>query len=167
MAPRAKAPPEHLGRALNRTLRRLEGAYPDQAHRIWEVWETAVGEPLASHCRPVDYRNGTLVLAVNSASWMQQVQFLTGTVRDTLNRALGEDLVRQVRLRVAEAPPPPPPDEPPPLPPTDELPRLPPEEQRQLEGDLQGITDPQLRKAVRRARERAARLELLKGGPAG
>ncbi len=167
MAPRAKARPEHLGRALNRTLQRLEGAYPDQAHRLWEVWETAVGEPLASRCRPLEFRNGTLVLAVSSASWMQQVQFLTGTVRDTLNRALGEDLVRQVRLRVAETPPPPPPAEPPPLPPTDQLPPLPLEELQQLEGELLEIPDPQLRAAVRRARERAARLELLKGDPAG
>ncbi|MDF1554888.1 MAG: DUF721 domain-containing protein [Deferrisomatales bacterium] len=165
MAPRAKRP-EHLGRALNRTLQRLEGGYPDQAHRLWEVWERAVGEPLASRCRPVDFRNGTLVLAVSSASWMQQVQFLTGTVRDTLNRALGEELVRQVRLRVAEAPAPPPPTEPPPLPPTDQLPPLPPEAVQQLEEELQGIPDPQLRAAVGRARERAARVQLFKGAPA-
>jgi hypothetical protein len=167
MAPRAKARPEHLGRALSRTLHHLEGAYPDQAHRIWEVWQAAVGEPLASRCRPLDYRGGTLVLGVTSSSWMQQVQFLTGTLRDTINRALGEDLVRQVRLRVAEAPPPPPPPEPPPLPPTSQLPPLTSETRRRLEGELQEIPDPQLREAVRRARERAARLGLLKGGPAG
>jgi len=167
MAPRAKTRPEHLGRALTRTLGRIEGAYPDQAHRIWEVWGQAVGEPLASHCRPLDYRNGTLVLAVSSASWMQQVQFLTGTVRDTLNGALGEELVRQVRLRVAEAPAPPPPAEPPPLPPTAQLPALSIEERQQLERELQEVPDPQLRSAVRRARERAVRLALFKGDPKG
>ena len=167
MTPRAKSRPEHLGRALNRTLGRIEGAYPDQAHRIWEVWGQAVGEPLASRCRPLDYRNGTLVLAVSSASWMQQVQFLTGTVRDTLNRALGENLVRQVRLRVAATPAPPPPAEPPPLPPTDLLPAHSDKERQQLERDLQKVADLQLRSAVRRARERAVRLARFKGNPEG
>lgn len=166
MAPRDTTRPEPLGQALNRTLQHLEGSYPDQAHRIWDVWKRVVAEPLASRCCPLEYRHGTLVLGVSSSAWMQQVQFLTATVRDAVNRALGEELVQQVRLRVAEAPPPPPPAEPPPLPPTDQLPPLPREDRDRLEAELQQIPDPEVRAAVRRARERGERLALFMEDPA-
>jgi hypothetical protein len=150
---------------LNRTLRRIEASYSDQAHRIWDVWESAVGDPLCSRCRPLHYRNGTLVLAVSSTSWMQQIQFLTGTIRDTLNCALGEDLIRQVRLRVGEAPPPAPPEAPAPFPPTSQLPTLPDSAKEAMERELAKIPDAEVRQAVRRARSRAARLALLKEDP--
>lgn len=73
--------------------------------RIWLLWETAVGEQIATTARPVKFRDGVLTVAVYSAPWMQQLNFLKGEIIRALNRALGEELVREIYLRAGSRPP--------------------------------------------------------------
>ena len=126
----------------------------DRSHRVWEVWEEAVGPDVAKRSSPLALRHGRLVVAVTTAPWVQQLSFLRETIRDSLNRAIGQDLVRDVRFRLAERPPaprvrtraPPPAwlDEP-----------LEPAFLANLEEDVSIIHDPEVRRAVRQARRRA------------
>jgi predicted nucleic acid-binding Zn ribbon protein len=108
---------DDLSRVLQQVLQRAEGAYPDQAHRVWEVWDQAVGPEVAERCRPLSLRSGRLTVAVTNAAWMQQLSFVRDSLRDAVNRALGVTVVKEVRLRMAEADPPPPPPRRPPAPP--------------------------------------------------
>ncbi|BDV41769.1 hypothetical protein GURASL_06920 [Geotalea uraniireducens] len=73
--------------------------------RIWLVWESVVGEQIATKARPVKFRDGTLTVAVYNAPWMQQLNFLKGKIVQALNRALGEELVREIYLRAGTLPP--------------------------------------------------------------
>ncbi len=157
-ARRKKSRPEALGRVLAPLLRRVEAAFPDAGHRVWEVWEEAVGAEIARRARPLAFRRGTLVLGVTSSAWMHQLAFLRAEIADRVNAALGERLVRSVRLRAA-----PQPDEPSsagragtggPAPPWLERP-VPPETRERIRQEIRGIRDPELRAAVERARTRA------------
>lgn len=157
---------EELSPLIHEILRNAESSYPDAGHRIWEVWEAAVGADLARRSQPVTLRRGQLVVAVSSSSWMQQLSFLRDSIRDAVNRALGVEAVRTIRLQVSAAP-------------------APSSHHRRMERpawltleldaatlqaveeELSTIEDPSLRDAVRRARKRAEQVRRFKGDRGG
>ena len=94
---------DDLSPLIQRILRKAEGSYPDSAHRIWDVWEAAVGADVARRSQPLSLRRGQLTVAVSSLAWMQQLSFLRDSIRDAVNRALGEAAVKDVRLRMSTA----------------------------------------------------------------
>lgn len=81
--------------------------------KIWLIWNDCVGEQIASHARPAAFRDGTLTLCVDSAPWMQQLNFLKKQLMEKLNARLGEELVREIFLKAGTVLPPDPPQEPP------------------------------------------------------
>ena len=71
------------------------------------VWEGLVGGDIAANARPLQLRQGRLVVATSSPVWAQTLQFMRGQIQDQLNRSLGEDTVKEIVFRHAgwEAPP--------------------------------------------------------------
>jgi len=63
------------------------------AAAVWRVWDDAVGMQIARRAQPVRLRGRTLVVAVASAPWMQELQLLKPTIRGELNRRLATPLV--------------------------------------------------------------------------
>ncbi len=66
---------------------------------IWQVWQTAVGPQIAARARPAAIRNGVLTVVVESAPWLQQLNFLKPEIQSKLNAALGEQLVKDIFLK--------------------------------------------------------------------
>lgn len=66
---------------------------------IWEVWSRTVGPQIASRARPASIRNGVLTVVVSSAPWLQQLSFLKNQIREKLNAAIGEPLVKDIYLK--------------------------------------------------------------------
>lgn len=157
---------DDLSRVLQDVLRRAESSYPDRSHRVWEVWDAAVGPDVAARSRPLSLRSGRLTVAVESPAWMQQLSFLREAMRDAVNRAIGETLVREVRLRIAEAEPPPPPPRPAPGPPPWLSQDLPSTVSEAVDREVAVIRDPQLREAVRQTRLRAEQARRFREDPA-
>jgi len=118
---------------LERCLDRVAGE--PGAAAIWRVWEDAVGPQIARRAQPVRLRGRTLMVAVSSAPWMQELQLLKRTVLTELNAQLGTPLVADlffVLTSLPDAPPATEPTEPPtprracpPAPPTQDLSSLP------------------------------------------
>jgi hypothetical protein len=63
------------------------------AGAIWRVWEEAVGSHIARRAQPVRFRNSTLIVAVSSAPWMQELTLLKPDIRTALNARLPRPLV--------------------------------------------------------------------------
>ncbi|GAB4255833.1 MAG: DUF721 domain-containing protein [Deferrisomatales bacterium] len=146
--------PSGLAEPLRKLLRRVEAGYPDRAHRIWEVWETAVGPDIAKRSCPTSFQGGRLLVSVSTAPWLQQLSFLRETIRDAVNGALGAPLVTEVRLRLGAVAPPPAPRSAP-APPSWLAEPLPQEVLRRIERELEPVADPQLRETLRQVRVRA------------
>jgi hypothetical protein len=95
-----------------------------QEYRIWEVWETAVGEALARKARPSKIHNGKLFVTVSNSVYLQELQFQKLRLKEAVNRQLGTPVVKDIfffpgRVRETVSPPAPPPRRP--LPPFREL----------------------------------------------
>ncbi len=66
--------------------------------RVFSAFASVAGPGIAQHARAVRLRGGELTINVDSASWRQQLQFLSETLREKLNQELGQVLVKSFRL---------------------------------------------------------------------
>ena len=101
MSERRHASLTRLGDVLRSALARLPVARELADHAVWAHWDAVVGPTLARHARPERLRRGVLMVAVDSAEWMQELQFLKRDLRDRLNARLGRRAVRDVFLVLA------------------------------------------------------------------
>ncbi len=87
---------------LGGLLRRRKLDKTLSVYRVFNVWNEAVGVRIARHSQPKGYKNGTLLIAVDSSTWMQQLTFLTDDIRRKVNQALGAPLVEKIRFQIGE-----------------------------------------------------------------
>ncbi len=128
---RPRREPASIDRIVDTCLDRVLGR--PGAAAIWRVWGEAVGTAIAKRAEPVRLRGRTLVVAVSSAPWMQELTLLKRNIVRALNDRLPEPLVDDLFLvltegRVDAAPVTPPRRRPPcpPAPATADLEALPP-----------------------------------------
>jgi hypothetical protein len=73
------------------------------AAAIWRVWEDAVGAHIVRRAEPVRLRGRTLVVAVSSAPWMQELNLLKRTIVNAVNARLDRPLIDDLYLVLTEA----------------------------------------------------------------
>lgn len=64
-------------------------------------WPAVAGARIAGHARAVSFHDGTLTVEVDGSAWMHELGFLKPELVRNLNRHLGADVVRDVRLAPA------------------------------------------------------------------
>jgi predicted nucleic acid-binding Zn ribbon protein len=120
---KSRAAPTTVRTVLETCLDRIAGE--PGAAAIWQQWDEAVGAQVARRAQPIRLRGHTLLVAVSSAPWMQELQLLKRTILTELNARLATPLVADLHLVLAttpnvvadEAPPSTPPARPCPPPP--------------------------------------------------
>ena len=145
--------PQSAGSALQRLLEQLGLDRQLRTYRALMHWDEIVGAQLAQVARPLRIDAHTLWVAVKSHAWMQELTFHKRTILQRLNARVGEERFREVRFTVRaqlpavfEAAG----DEAADEPPAEPLP-LSEAELAEVEANLQGVSDPALRDALRRA----------------
>lgn len=68
------------------------------------VWEAVVPAALLSHARLVDLRRKELWVEVSASPWSQELQFLKPKILEALDQALGAGKVKDLRVKVGQAP---------------------------------------------------------------
>lgn len=79
---------------LRGVFRGVRGAHPE----IWSRWPQIAGREIARRAVPRSLRGGTLVLAVSSSVWMQELTYMKQRLLDAVADAVGPGVVRDVRL---------------------------------------------------------------------
>lgn len=103
----AKGPkePRRLNELLGSMTSRLGIASPRVIAAVFEGWGSLVGEPLATHVRPVGIRDGVLHLEADEPGWASQMRYLEGDVLRLVNERIAvpgdEAPVTAVSVRVA------------------------------------------------------------------
>lgn len=92
-----------LGEALRAALSRLPAGGELASFPIWTEWADVVGATIARHARPRRIRRGVLLVEVDGAEWMQELQYLKVDLRARLNERLGRPAVREIFLALAGA----------------------------------------------------------------
>jgi hypothetical protein len=88
-----------VGDLLSAVLRGTPAEKRLHEGRIWLVWEQA---------RPSSFRDGTLTLSVDSAVWMQQLNYLKRELIAKVNGELHEEMVKEIFMKAGRVSVPPP-----------------------------------------------------------
>ena len=90
----------NVNTAVKGALRRLNLDTKMRGYAVWGVWDQAVGETVAQQAQPTLVRGGTLFVKCSSSAWMQELQFMKGTICKELNRLVGREAVKDIRFQM-------------------------------------------------------------------
>lgn len=65
--------------------------------KLWLNWKDIVGPTTAEYTEPVSYHNGVLWLWVKNSTWMQQMTFMSETIKNTVNQKYKKGFVTEIR----------------------------------------------------------------------
>lgn len=92
----------HIKDILESALGKYRPAMDTQMTRIWDVWDEAVGKPIAMNAKPDSFNDGILIANVSSSSWVHQLKFLEKDMIANLNRRLNSRLIKQIRFKIGK-----------------------------------------------------------------
>ena len=73
----------------------------DLSRRLAAVWVEAVGAEIAANARPVQLREGRLVVTTSSSAWAQTLHAMSEMVVTRVNQQLGDEAVKRAVFRHA------------------------------------------------------------------
>jgi len=73
----------------------------DLSRRLAAVWVEAVGAEIAANARPVQLREGRLVVTTSSSAWAQTLHAMSEMVVTRVNQQLGSEVVKKAVFRHA------------------------------------------------------------------
>ena len=92
----------HISDILSSALGKYRPARDTQMTRIWDIWDKAVGKPIAMNAKPDSFKDGILIVNVSSSAWIHQLKFLEKEMILTINKQLGHQLVKQLRFKIGK-----------------------------------------------------------------
>jgi hypothetical protein len=149
---------ERIGREVERELGRGGSRDAIPLAALTSAWPEVVGDAVARHAWPLRIaRDGTLHVATASATWAQELGFLSDEILERLRAQLGPDAPSKVKCAVGPIPEGARFDEasPEPVPAAEDMPS---EVRSEAAAAASVISDPELREVV----ARAARASLLR-----
>ena len=90
----------NVNTAVKGALRSLNLDAKMRGYAVWGVWDQAVGETVAKQAQPTLVRGGTLFVKCSSSAWMQELQFMKGTICKELNRLVGREAVKDIKFQM-------------------------------------------------------------------
>ena len=68
--------------------------------RVWDEWQSAVGEQIGKNSNPAAFKGRLLIVNVTNSAWVQQLWLLRKEIIDKVNRSLGEDLIGEIKFKI-------------------------------------------------------------------
>lgn len=90
----------HIRDILTTALQKYRPVKDTDMTRIWDIWETAVGQVIALNAKPHAFKDGVLIVHVSSSSWIHQLKFLEKKMTANINTQLAQPLVQQIRFQI-------------------------------------------------------------------
>ncbi len=88
-----------LGGALHDALREFGLERKINEHALIDSWKDFVDPAIANNTRPVRFRNGILIVEVDSAAWRHELTTRRQELIAMLNARLGADIVEGIVFR--------------------------------------------------------------------
>ena len=92
----------HISDIINRLLENIRPNSDTGMTKIWELWQTSVGEAIAKEAKPGAFKDGILIVHVSSSVWMQQLNFLKRDIITKLNVVLKCEMVREIKFKIGK-----------------------------------------------------------------
>ncbi len=90
----------HIGSVIGDVLKKYRHQTDAELVRVWQVWDSIVGNVIAQNAKPAAIKGRILLVHVTSSSWIHQLQFLKKEMIAKLNDALGKTLIDDLKFKV-------------------------------------------------------------------
>jgi len=88
-----------LGDFMNDALLKFRISCDSLMLRVRDIWEEALGSFVSEHTKPAVFKDGLLIVDVNNPAMMQQLFFLKKEVIVKLNKAIGKDVIKDIKFK--------------------------------------------------------------------
>ena len=92
----------HISDILKSALGKYRPAMDTEMTRIWDIWDDAVGKPIAMNAKPDSFKDGILMVNVSSSSWIHQLKFLEKEMILNINKQLEHISIQQIRFKIGK-----------------------------------------------------------------
>lgn len=92
---------EKVGDVTGRFMQHIDPEGKRHTGTIVNAWKHAAGDEVSRHTSGVVFRNGELVVSVDSPAWANELSLMTDRFKKALNEQIGQNLVRSVRFTVS------------------------------------------------------------------
>ena len=91
--------PISAGDAIRQVVDSLGLAEKLREQRVLSLWEEIVGKDIAAVTQVEGFRGRQLTVSVQNPTWRHWLLFQRETIRQNLNREVGDDVVKTIRLQ--------------------------------------------------------------------
>ena len=95
---------QQIGGPLKRLLKQLGLTAAMEGWKAVELWSDVVGERVASKTAAIGCEKGELIVQVENAAWMNELDYLKRNYINALNDRLGGQVVRKIVFRQGTTP---------------------------------------------------------------
>jgi predicted nucleic acid-binding Zn ribbon protein len=89
-----------LGQVLAEVIERCRSENNGGLMHLVQVWDKAVGAPIADNARPFAVNGPLLLVHVTSSVWLHQLRFLKAELLEALNRELKHSPLSDIKFKV-------------------------------------------------------------------
>ena len=93
---------EHISVPLDMVLQRLKNRV-NKTPQIFEDWYAVVGPSVKAYTKPVEYKNGTMLVNVsNSVLYSELSIFLKNHILTAMRKKSRQDTIKDIRFKIGE-----------------------------------------------------------------
>lgn len=94
--------PEHFSDLVGSVINNMAGKGRLGAEEIASAWSSAAGAAAARHSRPVSFKKNSLIVNVESSSWLYELTVRKKEILQILEKELKGGKVKELRFRIGE-----------------------------------------------------------------
>lgn len=95
-----KPKPVTIKDVVDEVIKKLEEGKVSEAESLTSSWAKAIGKENVRHAKPVEVKNRTLIIHVDSSSWLHKLSMEKTHLLTLLKNDLGGDIVDDIKLRI-------------------------------------------------------------------
>ena len=92
----------HISDILSKALSQYRHPQKTEITRIWDIWDLALGTPIAQNAKPDTFKNGQLQIIVSNSVYIHQLKFLEKEMVENLNAKLAMPLITHLRFKIGK-----------------------------------------------------------------
>ena len=89
-----------LGEVLDGIIQRCRSDGQGGITHLIQVWDRAIGPPIADNAKPFAVKGSLLLVHVSSSAWLHQLRFLKKELLGKLNSCLGNQHIEEIKFKI-------------------------------------------------------------------
>jgi len=91
-----------IGDTINKATKRIGIGKRMRQYELWNQWDTIAGPLVAAHAKPCRWQGNVLVLAVEHASWMQELSYLRSELLEKIRNHIPHIVINDLRFEIGK-----------------------------------------------------------------